>query len=643
MVRVTEPVSMRLEAAAIQRRVFESQGPAIYFERPVNPDGECRFPVVSNLFGTRERMRYLFRDTLEPLKEILSAGVDPQAMFAAVFASKSRTGFPSFRKIFRLVTTAWHARPQIVRRAPVFQNQINLRDLPQLVSWQNDGGAYITLPQVYTEQPLRPGVWHSNLGMYRIQISGNQYNPDEEAGLHYQIHRGIANHHAEAIRHGQKLRVNVFIGGAPSMTVAAVMPLPEGMSELMIGGMLGGHRIKMAYPKRNSRGFGNFGDDRLRNRRNAKEIGDSWGNLSKPSLSSTPLTSFDRPLPVYADADFCISGYLDADDVLPEGPFGDHLGYYSLTHDFPVMKVENVWCRDGAVYPMTVVGRPPQEDSMFAELIHELTSDVVTKKVSGVKAVRAVDEAGVHPLLFVIGSERYTPYQPRERAAELLTTAHACLGFGQLSLAKFILLAAEEDSPSLNVNDTRRFLMHILERLDTERDLHFMTQTTCDTLDYTGGELNRGSKLAIATAGSPRRELTTDISGVRFPNGFSQPRVVLPGVLAVQAASEFSIRSFAGFYDASAPINRFPMIVIVDDSAFTAATLRHFLWTTFTRCDPAADVDGIDACHFQKRWGCRGSLLFDARKKPHHAPELVEDATVVQRIEPIVEKILGGS
>jgi 4-hydroxy-3-polyprenylbenzoate decarboxylase len=307
------------------------------------------------------------------------------------------------------------------------------------------------------------------------------------------------------------------------------------------------------------------------------------------------------------------------------------------------MNVENVWCRNGAIYPMTVVGRPPQEDSMFAEFIHELTGDVVTKKISGVKAVRAVNEAGVHPLLFVIGSERYVPYQPRERAAELLTTAHACLGFGQISLAKFVFLAAEEDDPSLNVNETERFLTHILKRLNTEHDLHFITQTTCDTLDYTGGELNRGSKLVVAAVGAARRELTTEMNEIRLPDGFCQPRAVLPGLLAVQATPELSVRSFAEFYDASAPINRFPIIVIVDDSDFASATLRHFLWTTFTRCDPAADVDGIDVLHTQKHWGCRGSLIFDARKKKHHAPELVEDPDVIKRIAPIVEKILSRS
>ncbi|MCL2348333.1 MAG: UbiD family decarboxylase [Planctomycetaceae bacterium] len=595
MVRVGDAVDMRFELAAIQRRVFEAGGPALYFECPVNPDGPCHFPVVSNLFGTMGRMRYIFRDTLDVLQHAMLAGVDPASVMTTGFG-----GWPSVRVTLSLAKTGWHARPKRVWSAPVFKNRIRISDLPQLVSWPEDGGAYITLPQVYTEQPSKPGVRHSNLGMYRVQLSGNSYRTNEEAGMHYQIQRGIANHHAEAIRRGERLHVNIFVGGAPAMTVAAVMPLPEGMTELAFAGMLGNHRIPMCHSKKTS-------------------------------------------LPVYAEADFCISGWLDQNRLLPEGPFGDHLGYYSMTHEFPVMRVENVWCRDGAIWPLTVVGRPPQEDSMFGELIHELTGPVVPKKIAGLKSVRAVDEAGVHPLLFVIGSERYTPFQPRTRAAELHTLAHACLGFGQLSLAKCLLIAAEEDAPALDVHQTEQFLMHVLARLDTEHDLHFITQTTCDTLDYSGGEINRGSKLIIASVGEPRRTLSTDTNDIRLPNGFCNSKAVIPGILVVQAPRDQSIRSLAGFYDAAAPINCFPLVVVVDDADFAAATLHNFLWVTFTRCDPASDIDGIEATTTQKHWGCRGSLIVDARKKPHHAPELIEDPHVIKRIEPVLDKILAAT
>ena len=184
-------------------------------------------------------------------------------------------------------------------------------------------------PQVYTEDPDRPGLAKSNLGMYRVQLSGNQYEPDREVGLHYQIHRGIGVHHAAAIRRGEPLRVNVFVGGPPALTVAAVMPLPEGLPELSFAGALGGRRLRMVAP--------------------------------------------DGGLPMPAEADFVIAGTIDPDARKPEGPFGDHLGYYSLTHDFPVLRVERVYHRPGAIWPFTSVGRPPQEDTSFGELIHELT------------------------------------------------------------------------------------------------------------------------------------------------------------------------------------------------------------------------------------------------------------------------------
>ncbi len=169
-----------------------------------------------------------------------------------------------------------------------------LTSLPQLVSWPDDGGAFITLPQVYSEAPGKRGWRGSNLGMYRVQISGGDYAEDE-VGLHYQIHRGIGVHHADALKQGQALPVNVFVGGPPSLSLAAVMPLPEGMPELAFAGLLGGHRL--------------------------------------------PVVKTPNGLLAPAEADFCLSGYILPGETRPEGPFGDHLGYYSLTHDFPVMKV----------------------------------------------------------------------------------------------------------------------------------------------------------------------------------------------------------------------------------------------------------------------------------------------------------------
>ena len=302
-------------------------------------------------------------------------------------------------------------------RGPILAHQTTVRQLPQLACWPRDGGAFVTLPQVYTEDVDRPGWRHSNLGMYRVQLSGNQYEPDREVGLHYQIHRGIGVHHAAALRRGVPFRVNVFVGGPPALTLAAVMPLPEGMPELAFAGALGGRRIAAGHA--------------------------DW---RRP-------TSASAALPIPAEADFCIIGTVDPQRLLPEGPFGDHLGYYSLAHDFPVLNVERVYHRPGAIWPFTVVGRPPQEDTCFGEIIHELTGPIIPTVVPGVHAVHAVDAAGVHPLLLAIGSERYVPYARERRPQELLTCANAILGQGQLSLAKYLLIVAQEDDPDLDIHD----------------------------------------------------------------------------------------------------------------------------------------------------------------------------------------------
>jgi 4-hydroxy-3-polyprenylbenzoate decarboxylase len=580
LVRIEEPVDPHLEAAEIHRRVNQAGGPAIFYARAKG----CSFPLVSNLFGTIERVRFLFRDTLDDVERLMRLKADPGDLLRR----------PAHW--FGAARLAWHALPKRATRGPVLANDIPLSKLPHVQCWPDDGGPFITLPLVYTEDQGRPGWRHSNLGMYRIQLAGNRYQPDREVGLHYQIHRGIGVHHAAAIERGERLRVSVFVGGPPAMTMAAVMPLPEGLPEVVFAGVLGGRRV--------------------------------------------PLVERTGSPTVYADADFCLTGYVDSGRLLPEGPFGDHLGYYSLQHDFPVMIVEHVYHRTGAVWPFTVVGRPPQEDTAFGQFIHELTGPVIPTVVPGVRAVHAVDAAGVHPLLLAIGSERYVPYAERCQPQELLTQANAILGQGQMSLAKYLLIVAHEDQPHLDIHDVAGFFQHLLARVDWTRDLHFQTCTTIDTLDYSGGKLNEGSKVVIAAAGPARRELPVELPDeLWLPDGFSAPRVALPGVLVVTAPAyntsgdNCALSRFAAAFDERQPLNRFPLVVLADDSEFTVQTLNNFLWVTFTRSNPAADLDGIGAFTQQKHWGCRGSLVIDARLKPHHAPPLIADAAVARRVE----------
>lgn len=588
LLRVSTPLDPRLEIGAVQRRVYQAGGPALLF---TNPSG-CSFPLLGNLFGTLERTRFIFRDTLADIRRLVDLKINP---FSAL-----KHPLDAMKAPF----AALNLLPKTVSATPVLECRTTLSNLPQVVSWPMDGGAFITLPQVYTESPAKPGYAQSNLGMYRVQISGNQYQPDQ-AGLHYQIHRGIGAHHAEAIARGDLLRVNVFVGGAPSMTVAAVMPLPEGMPELSFAGLLAGHRI--------------------------------------------PMTRIPGHAPVSAEADFCICGVVDPRQTQAEGPFGDHLGYYSLAHQFPFIQVEAVYHRRDAIFPFTTVGRPPQEDTSFGAFIHELTGPLIPTVVAGVKEVHAVDAAGVHPLLLAVASERYVPYAVQRQPQELLTIANAILGQGQLSLAKYLLIAAQEDAPGLHTHDIAAFLGHILERVDWRRDLHFQTATTIDTLDYSGSGLNEGSKLVIAAAGPVRTTLATQVpAGLEFPAGFGGADVCLPGILAVQGPAsgqgrgegDEAIEEFCRFYGERACFEGFPLIVICDDSSFAAATLNNFLWVTFTRSNPATDIYGINAEMRSRHWGCSGPLVIDARVKPFHAPPLIDDPAVERKVDELGAK--GG-
>ena len=586
LVRLEEEVDARLEAAEIQRRVYASGGPAVLFANVK----DCQFPMVSNLFGTMDRARYLFRHTYDAVRRAIELKIEPAA------ALKNPLRYVS------APLTAWRMQPRKVSSGPVVRNETKISLLPQLQSWPLDGGAFVTLPQCYTEDVNEPGLANSNLGMYRVQLSGGQYVPDREIGLHYQIHRGIGVHHAAAMRAGQPLRVNIFVGGHPAMSLAAVMPLPEGMSELTFAGALAGHRIPMIHRR--------------------------------------------GELPIYADADFCISGHIEPAGVQkPEGPFGDHLGYYSLAHDFPVLHIDRVYHRQDAIWPFTVVGRPPQEDTTFGMLIHELTGPVIPTVIHGVHAVNAVDAAGVHPLLLAIGSERYMPFRDSPRPQEVLTQACAILGQGQMSLAKFLWIANRFDDEALDIHDIGAFFRHVLCRVDWRRDLHFHTNTTIDTLDYSGDGLNMGSKVVIAAVGKPIRRLETAIPGeLRLPGGLGNPRVAMPGVLVVEGPK---VQGDGPLLFEKWPLNEsttglsgFPLIVVVDDSEFAASALNNFLWVTFTRANPAADIHGIDAFTENKHWGCRGSLIIDARIKPHHAPPLVEDPEVTKKIDALAAR--GG-
>jgi 4-hydroxy-3-polyprenylbenzoate decarboxylase len=582
LLRISEEVDPHLEMAAIHLKVFASAGPAILFE---NVKGS-KFRCSSNIFGTLSRSKFIFRDALQTVQQLIALRQDPMA---------------ALKSPLKNVGTAWSALKALPLRnpiqKPVLHEEIRISALPQIQHWPDDGGAFVTLPQVYTEDPSQPGIMKANLGMYRIQLSGNEYIQDQEIGLHYQLHRGIGVHQTKANALNQALKVSCFVGGPPAHSVAAVMPLPEGISEMTFAGVLGQRRFRYTYQ-------------------------DGY------ALST--------------DADFVITGEVRPGEVKPEGPFGDHLGYYSLKHPFPLMRVHKVYARKNAIWPFTVVGRPPQEDTSFGQLIHEMTGQAIPNEIPGLREVHAVDAAGVHPLLLAIGSERYTPYLNLAQPAEILTIANHILGTGQLSLAKFLYIAADPNH-QLHVHDIAAYLQFIFERMDTRRDIHFYTNTSIDTLDYSGTSINQGSKVVFAACGEPIRRLKTELPSVLKQRGAV---MVMPGVCALPMATFETYSKTALEMDMLnqqcqaelASLEGMVQIVVCEDAAFTAGSLNNYLWVTYTRCNPSHDIYGIQSFVDFKHWGCHGPMILDARKKPHHAPPLIMDASVEKRAEEILQR-----
>lgn len=590
LVQINEEVDPDIEMAAIHLRVHEAGGPAILFNRVKGSN----YRAVSNIFGTLERSKFIFRKTLEDVQKLVSFRNDPMS---------------ALKHPFKNIPTALAAFNALPYQSKISLNnrfdKIKIEDIPLIKHWPQDGGAFVTLPQVYTEDPDFPGIKNSNLGMYRIQLTGNEYQLNEEVGLHYQLHRGIGVHQKKAESKQVPLKVSVFAGGPPSHSVAAVMPLPEGLSEIMFAGVLNKRRFRYCYDEE---GF---------------------------CISN--------------DADFIITGEVLPGEVKPEGPFGDHLGYYSLTHPFPLMRVKNVYAKRNAIWPFTVVGRPPQEDTSFGQLIHEITGDAIPTEVPGIKEVHAVDAAGVHPLLLAIGNERYTPFVKVKQPAELLTLASRLLGTGQLSLAKYLFITAD-DTNKLSTHHIEGFLSYILKRIDTTRDIHFFTNTTIDTLDYSGSELNVGSKVIFAAYGEEIRELANEVPEVLKNNrAVNRAEIVFPGVVAIETQpyknAETVKEEITILNELLLPhiheLQGTPLIVLCDDASFLTKNLTNFLWVSFTRSNPSHDIHGIGSYYEHKHWHSKGPVIIDARIKPHHAPVLEKDPVVERKIDRLFEK--GGS
>ena len=554
-----------LEIAEIHRRVIERQGPALLFTKVKG----SAFPVVTNLFGRQSRLELAFgarpRDFVRQLVSLVEQSMPPK------------------------LSTLWQARGLMgqglrlglkqVKSGPILecsQEPCRLGSLPMLTSWHSDGGPFVTLPLVYTEDPGGQG---HNLGMYRIQ----RYD-DTTTGIHWQIHKGGGYHYFEAERHNQALPLTLFIGGPPALMLAAIAPLPENLPELMLASLLQGSKLHL--------------------------VPDPKGGH-----------------PLIAEAEFAIKGMVPPFERRPEGPFGDHYGYNSLAHDYPVFHTTHLYHRKDAIYPATVVGRPRQEDYFIGDFLQELLSPLFPLVMKGVVQLKTFGEAGFHCLAAARVSERY----PREAFAAGLRI----LGEGQLSLTKFLLLT----DASLDMADFPKVWQHILERIEWEKDLIVFANVSQDTLDYTGPAVNSGSKAMILGLGrEKRRDLPLEFEG-SLPPECSHAKVYLPGTLVVQGSGYAAHSNLARELANWEGLANWPVIILVDDSNAATVSLQEFLWTMFTRFEPAADIHGRVQTVHRFHVGLEAPIVFDCRMKPWYTEVLEVDRPTRERVDALMPEI----
>jgi UbiD family decarboxylase len=556
LVEITAPVDANLEAAEIHRRVIAAGGPALLF---TNVQG-ARFPLVTNLFGTARRAALAFGDR-------------PQRLIERLVHLAETILPPSPKKLWGARDVAMQlARVGLSRRArgpvnDVVSDEVRLDHLPVLTCWPDDGGPFVTFPLVYTEHPERSG---HNLGMYRMHVYDAR-----TTGMHWQIGKGGGFHYAAAEARGEALPVSVFLGGPPALILAAIAPLPENVPELMLASLIAGERLRLVQ-----------GPDRH---------------------------------PLVADAEFALMGQVRPHVRRPEGPFGDHYGYYSLRHDYPVFEVSRMAHRRDAIYPATVVGKPRQEDFYIGDLLQELLSPLFPLVMPAVRKLWSYGETGYHSLAAAVVRERYR--------REAMASAFRILGEGQLSLTKFLLVTDRD----VDLKDFRSTLAHVLARTNSETDLYVFSNLAMDTLDYTGPKVNEGSKGVWLGLGDPVRELPRAFTSAP-PSGATSVHVFCPGCLIVGAPRYAEEPGAAARFAHAEVFRDWPLIVVSDEPERAARSEMNFLWTTFTRFEPAADIHARETTVVRHHLVYRGPIVIDARLKPGFPDEVTCRPDIAARV-----------
>ena len=555
IVEIDAPVDPHLELAEVHRRVIAANGPALLFTNPKGYD----IPVVTNLFGTAKRAELAFgkrpKNFVEDAVRLLHELVPPT--LGKLWAERD----------FFWQATGLGTRP--VSSGPVLAQQLDRIDhIPMLKSWPDDGGDFVTLPLVYTEHP-EDG--RHNLGMYRIQ----RHSPTT-TGMHWQIGKGGGFHHHLAQQRGEDLPVTLFVGGPPALVLSAIAPLPENVPELLLASLLLGERLPMC---------------------------------------PGPAGHAHR---LIAHAEFAFCGHVKPHETQPEGPFGDHYGYYSLQHDYPVFHVQTLCQRKNAVWPATIVGKPRQEDLYIGDYLQELLSPIFPVVMPNVKDLWSYGETGYHALAGAVVEERFR--------REAMAAAFRILGEGQLALTKFLWVV---DKP-VDLKDPKAVLNHLLPRFRPETDLYVFSNLSMDTLDYSGPEINLGSKGILLGVGEPWRECPKAVPA-ELPGGVRRAAVFVPGCLLLEGPSYEEAPDFVDSVLSHPSLADWPLVCFVEDPERVAASDARFLWTVFTRFEPAANIVARSRVH-RHHLVYEGPICIDARMKPTYPAELVCDPDTARTV-----------
>jgi len=566
LLEVDTQVDPYLEIAEIHRRVIARGGPALLFTNVVNSE----FPVVTNLFGTSRRMELAF-------------GTRPQQFVKELVQAAESLMPPSLEKLWAvrsLIFDSLKVGIKTVKNGPILETQKEppkLTELPILTSWHSDGGPFVTLPLVYTEHPEGKG---HNLGMYRIQ----RYD-DSTTGIHWQIHKGGGYHYHAAELKNEALPLTLYIGGPPALMMAAIAPLPENIPELVLASLLLGKKLEMVQNPHGGH-------------------------------------------PLVARTEFALTGIVPPHLRRPEGPFGDHYGYNSLQHDYPVFQVQHMYHRRNAVYPATVVGRPRQEDFFIGDFLQDLLSPLFPLVMSSVRQLKTFGETGFHCLAAARVMDRY----PREAFAAGLRI----LGEGQLSLTKFLILTDGD----IDIEDFAKLWCHVLARVDWQKDLFIFANVSQDTLDYTGPSVNKGSKAMLMGLGKKSlRELPRAYNN-SLPDNLIRPNVFLPGTLVVQGPGYKAEPELARQTAKWPGLAEWPVVIIVDDTGAATINMQEFLWTLFTRFEPAADIHGAEQNVVRYHVGLRSPIVFDCRIKPWYTDVLEVDPATKEKVDARLHELL---